>query len=170
MKRRFTLILTILLVVVLVACKKNVTEEGKDVASMQESLYTNEGIGTGEVEEWIGEYTFQESLTDPLMLMDYKIDIYKTDEGKYHANIIINGQQTAAAILANVSGDKDKIELTFLEYLPDHISGGYADGIQGDSLLKFWKDKEKMYTDWGKIQPMLEENDESGKEYFIGTK
>lgn len=56
------------------------------------------------------------------------------------------------------------------EYLPDHISGGYADGIQGDSLLKFWKDKEKMYTDWGKIQPMLEENDESGKEYFIGTK
>lgn len=123
-----------------------------------------------ELEEWIGEYTFQESISNPLMFMDYKIDVYKADDGKYYANIIINGQQTAAAIQANISGSKDKIELTFLKYLPDHMSGGYVDEIQGDSLLKFWKDAERMYTDWGKIQPMLEENSESGKEYFIRIK
>ncbi len=122
-----------------------------------------------DLDSWIGEYTFHESIdateSTPFMFMDYRIEIYKGLEGEYYANISINGQTTAAAGKAKVCGDEKQIELIFLEYLPDHMGGGFSDEENG-VLIRFEKAGDELYTYWGEIAPMLYANEITGKVYF----
>lgn len=154
-----------------------IVEEQPDPLSIEEQIIKSFPVSDEEdilsVEEnldsWIGEYTFHESIdateSTPFMFMDYRIEIYKGLEGEYYANISINGQTTAAAGKAKVCGDEKQIELIFLEYLPDHMGGGFSDEENG-VLIRFEKAGDELYTYWGEIAPMLYANEITGKVYF----
>ncbi|MBP3459739.1 MAG: hypothetical protein J6K58_11085 [Lachnospiraceae bacterium] len=117
------------------------------------------------LDSWIGVYKFSESANEPdgpFMMMDYEIKIYKEED--YYADIIIDGQTTLARAKAEVYGNREWISLTFLEYLPENIIGMYAK--KNDVLISFRKDNREIYTYWGEIEPMLYDNEESGKIYF----
>lgn len=118
-----------------------------------------------DLDSWIGVYEFSESANEPegpFMIMNYEIKIYK--EEYYYADIIIDGQTTLARAKAEIYGNEEWISLTFLEYLPENIIGIYAK--KNDVLISFRKDNQEIYTYWGKIEPMLYDNEESGKIYF----
>lgn len=114
---------------------------------------------------WVGEYEFEESTSgSPSMGMEYEIEIYE-EEGRYFAEIEKIGQTTMASAKAEVDGDENEISLFFREYLPDHVIGLKCD--KGDMILRFVRQNEKLYTYWGKMQPLLYENEESGRAYFV---
>ena len=118
-----------------------------------------------ELVQWVGEYKFDEAASGPPpMVMSYEIEIYE-EEGKYFAEIEQIGQTTMAYIKAEVRGNKDEIYLLFNEYLPDNVWGPLCE--EGDILIKFAKEKGKLCTYWGKIAPLLNENEELGKVYFV---
>lgn len=114
---------------------------------------------------WVGEYEFEESTSgSPPMEMNYEIEIYE-EEGRYYAEIEIMGQTTMASAKAEVDGDENEIRLLFREYLPNHIIGLKCD--KGDVVLRFVRQGKELYTYWGKKQPLLYENKESGRIYFV---
>lgn len=114
---------------------------------------------------WVGEYEFEESTSGPPpMGMSYEIEIYEEEE-RYFAEIEIMGQTTMASAKAEVDGDENEIRLLFREYLPDHVIGLKCD--KGDVVLRFVRQDEELYTYWGEIQPLLYENEESGRAYFV---
>lgn len=120
------------------------------------------------LEYWVGEYEFRESVSEPiLMMMDYRMKIYR-DNDTYYADIEIDGQTTLARIRAEagLESGSDRIELVFCEYLPGHINGG-ANAEEGEVLLVLERKNGEILTHWGKIVPMLYENEESGKVYFV---
>ena len=118
-----------------------------------------------ELNEWIGEYKFEEATSGPPpMVMSYEIEIYEEEE-EYFAEIKQMGQTTMAHIKAEVQGNKDEIYLLFSDYLPDNVWGPLCE--KGDILIKFTKEKGELCTYWGIISPLLYENEEAGKVYFI---
>lgn len=117
------------------------------------------------ISSWIGEYYFSETTgtNSPNMMMDYKIKVLEGNDEKLYAEIEINGQTTFASIKAEVYGCEEWVGFVFLEYLPDNITGiGTNKGV----LLSFRKHYQNIYTYWGEIQPMLYENEMSGRIYF----
>ena len=121
------------------------------------------------LDSWIGEYEFHESIGSaeepPFMFLDYKIKIYKDASQNYYANILIDGQTTAASGKAKVIGNDKWIDLIFLEYLPDHISGGFPDK-EDSILISFERVDGMLLTYWGEILPMPYDNEEPGRIYF----
>lgn len=114
---------------------------------------------------WTGNYVFSESSSEvgfAPMVMDYSINIYSIDN-IFYANIEIVGQSTWAVIKAKVYGNKEWISLVFLEDLQDNKT--FA-GKPNDVLLSFRKEETDILTYWGKIEPMLYENEVSGNLYF----
>lgn len=127
--------------------------------------YLAEQNNHAELVQWVGEYKFEEAVSgSPPMVMSYEIEIYE-EEGNYFAEIEQMGQTTMACIKAEVRGNKDEIYLLFNEYLPNNFWGPLCE--RGDILIKFSKEKGELCTYWGKITPLLYENEESGKVYFI---
>lgn len=120
------------------------------------------------LEYWVGEYEFRESVSEPIpMTMDYRIKIDRDDDG-YYADIEIDGQTTLARMRAEagLESGSDRIELLFCEYLPEHRIGG-ANAEEGEVLLVLERKNGEILTHWGKIVPMLHENEENGKVYFV---
>lgn len=125
------------------------------------------------LDSWIGEYEFHENIGSaeepPFMFLDYKIKIYKDASQSYYANILIDGQTTAASGKAKVIGNEKWIDLIFLEYLPDHISGGFPNK-EDSILISFERVDGMLLTYWGEILPMLYDNEEPGRIYFEKVK
>lgn len=113
------------------------------------------------LESWLGEYKFSEYAPSN-QNMFYRISISKVNNS-YYAQISIDGFQTIERLQAKVSGDENSIQLIFEKYLPDNQFETYA---EGDILLSFQKENFKLYTSWGKIQPMLDSNNKSSEVYF----
>lgn len=113
------------------------------------------------MESWIGNYTFSE-YAPPDQNMFYEFSIYKENDN-YYAKINIDGFQTIKRLQAKVSGDENSIKLLFYKYLPENQFERY---VEGDILLSFEKRNSNLYTEWGKIQPILKSNKKSGEVYF----
>lgn len=109
---------------------------------------------------WLGEYSFAE-YAPPGQNMFYSLTIY-CEGDDFFGQLSIDGFQTMKRLLVKVSGDAGSIDLKFLRYLPDNISGIYK---EGDILLTLEKTGGKLITTWGKIKPLLLENQAPG-EYF----
>lgn len=134
-----------------------------DLLEERESYLTT--TGNTALAAWVGEYEFEESTSgSPPMGMAYEIEIYE-EEGRYFAEIEKMGQTTMASAKAEVDGDENEISLLFKEYLPDHVIGLKCD--KGDVVLRFVRQNEELYTYWEKMQPLLYENEESGRIYFV---
>lgn len=109
---------------------------------------------------WLGEYSFSE-YAPPNQNMFYSITVY-CEGNNFFAQFSIDGFQRLERLLAKVSGDANSIEFEFLKYLPDNMLEIYE---EGDVLLTLQKIDSKLITFWGKLQPLLLENRETG-EYF----
>lgn len=109
------------------------------------------------LESWTGEYSFSE-FCPPNQNMFFSITIYR-ENSHYLAKISVDGFQTLKRLSANVVGDENSIRLEFLEYLPENIYEIYN---KGDILLEFKRENSKLITVWGKIGPLLIENDKPG--------
>ena len=112
---------------------------------------------------WIGNYTFEEVSPDaieenPYIMRVYTIDIYEKGD-KLIANITINGFQIAENIYAKVAGNSEKIDLIFSSEFSSNTTASYDDG---DIILTFEKNADDIVTVWGKMQPMIIDNIESG--------
>lgn len=124
---------------------------------------TNASDNRESLDLWIGNYKFSEVSGEPIMVMDYEIDIYQED-GKYFADIYQDGQTTMVRVRARVYGNEEWISMVFEEYLPDHSIGLNCEGES--VLLSFRSDNENICTYWGSIEPMLYDNESSGGVYF----
>lgn len=76
------------------------------ITSIAYGLYNK--TSNSDLKSWIGEYTFEEntSVSDgTIMAMEYHVDVYKENKGRYYADIAIDGQTTLARIRAVIFGD-----------------------------------------------------------------
>ena len=128
--------------------------------SIDSTIRVNPTAKETSLETWVGAYSFSE-YAPPDQNMFYSITIYYK-EYNYFAKICIDGFQTLERLLAKVSGDTNSIKLEFLKYLPDNMFESYK---QGEVLLSLEKRGSKLITHWGKIQPLVLENEKAG-EYF----
>lgn len=122
------------------------------------SIFENNTVATAlqSLDSWVGDYEFYEFC--PLdENMNYYISIYKENDG-YNASIDIDGFQTLKRLPAEVSGDENSIKLMKNIYRRTC----YELYDKGDILLSFERKIYKIYTFWGEIQPMLEENKSVG--------
>lgn len=151
MKKRWKiryLAVSIAMVFLLVGCS--------DERETQDSVQLN---------EWLGNYEFDE-FYPPNISMEYKINIYKNDEG-YFASINIDGFQTTKRIKADILGNSESIDMIFESYLSESTGDRLE---KGEILLSFKKEDSEIHTYWGVIQPILPENMDSGKVYFAKVK
>lgn len=122
-----------------------------------------------DLDEWIGKYHFQEAYDGeeyaPL-IMDYEITIFKENDN-YYANVEVIGQTTRVDVKAEIFGSDKWISLVYLENLSDIVTGKNK---INEVLLSFKKEENIIYTYWGGITPMLNENDVSGQTYFQQSK
>ena len=114
-----------------------------------------------EIQVWEGVLEFSES-APPDQSLSYTIKIYK-ENNEYYGDISIDGFQTMNRIRTKAVGDKNSVNLVFDTYLPDNVGERYE---KGDILLSLERKGQKVYTSWGKLQPMFQENKQSGEVYF----
>ena len=144
----------------------NVSDYIKKVDKEKLSKYINGGSGdesgiTSSLETWVGDYTFSE-YAPPDQNMLYSISIYN-EENAYYADIYIDGFQTMERLRAKVIDDKNSVKLVFESYLPDNQFELFE---AGDILLSFEKSGSELLTNWAGIEPMVVDNNVSGKVYF----
>lgn len=152
--------MSLVLLILLVGCSVNdEIRENIDIVQKKEMEEYDEIKDS--IESWIGDYTFSE-FVEPNINMFYSIMIYKMNDGIY-ADIFVDGLQRLERVKANVKGDGDLIEISFLEYLPDNLMELYE---EDDILLALEKKDSVIYTSWGVIQPISPENNELGI-YFV---
>lgn len=146
--------------ILLAGCSIN-NEVSKNIDDGQEKEIEVYDETKNSLESWIGDYTFSE-FVEPNINMFYSIMIYKVND-KIYADISIDGFQRLERVKANVKGDGELIEISFLEYLPDNLMELYED----DDILLFLEKKDSdIYTSWEGIQPISPENKELGI-YFV---
>ncbi|WP_373000353.1 DUF5991 domain-containing protein [Lutispora sp.] len=138
-----------------------VASSSENVKPMDNSENDRTEKDSATLESWVGNYIFSE-YAPPDQNMFYTISIYK-ENNEYYAEINIDGFQTIARLMTKVSGNEKSIKLIFEKYLPDNQFELYN---EGDILLSFEKSNSDIYTSWGKIQPMIQNNNKSGKVYF----
>ena len=113
------------------------------------------------LKSWAGEYSFFEfqhgEIGSPHML-DYLIDINKYS-GSYYATVTIDGWQTMIRARAIVQGDSESIELIFDSFFPDNMHERFS---EGDILLTFTRQGDEIITAWGRLQPMIIDNEKTG--------
>lgn len=119
-----------------------------------------------ELSTWLGEYTFSEVLDNSeaeFERRDYRIKIYEKSNC-FFAEVWVDGKKARIRIKAEVRGDEKKICLFLAEILPGHTCSSI--NKEGSILLKLRERGGEIYTDWGEIVPILEENQEYEGEYF----
>ena|GEM_PF-4454464 len=110
---------------------------------------------------WVGSYSFYEFIESQWgssINMQYDIIIYETG-GEYHADLIIDGFQTMLRAKAIIQGNNEAIDLVFDSYSSDNLHEWFN---AGDILLTFTRDYEGIITTWGKLQPIIAENEKAG--------
>lgn len=106
-----------------------------------------------DLDNWIGEYYFSKTYPHNsgkiFYFIEYTIIIYK-DGNKYYAQITGDGWQTMTRVLAQVTGDRDKIEIAYLHTLPDDTlyDSGHEWFDEGEVLWRFEWDGNDMNTVW----------------------
>lgn len=105
-----------------------------------------------DLNDWIGEYNYLELFPhnsgEIYYFIDYTISIYK-EGNKYYAQITGDGWFTMDRLLGQVTGDRDKIDITYLQALPEDISyGRYERFDQGEVLWQFERDESGINTIW----------------------
>lgn len=106
-----------------------------------------------DLDNWIGQYYYSETYPhnsgEIFYFIEYTITIYK-EENKYYAKIVGDGWQTMIRMLAQVTGDRDKIEITYLQWLPDSMHLRFD---RGEALWRFEREGSDINTVWlaGKI-------------------
>ncbi len=146
-RNKITLLLIIMLVLVLSGCSSNSQGNSGD---------------DSDIKEYMGDYEFYE-FYPPNINMLYFVSVYKEND-KYQANITIDGFQTNMQLLADIEVNSEGIDFIFSKYISE--STGEVIEI-GDILLSFKKNGNEIHTYWGVIQPILPENSEVGKTYFV---
>jgi len=123
-------------------------------------------VNVGSLDSWIGEYRYEE-YCPPNMGMSYVINVYK-DDG-LSAYIKIDGFQTLKRLKCKVWIRGNEAIFVFNQYYTDEDGNNtiYESYSEGDSLLKLKKEKGELITEWGKLKPMLPEN-EKPDQYFNG--
>lgn len=100
------------------------------------------------LDKWIGKYYYCELYPHNsgklFYVIEYTIIIYK-DGNKYYAQITGDGWQTMTRVLAQVTGDRNKIEIAYLQKLSDDMSPSFD---KGEVLWRFEWDSNDMNTVW----------------------
>lgn len=122
-----------------------------------------------DMDSWLGEYDFVDAFPHNSGALNYiigiDITIYKQDED-YYAQITGDGWFLQTRTLARVTGDKNSIDITFLENLPGDSL--YENNIEryeyGEELLHFERLKNgEMRTEWKALRnqhPVFSETDD----------
>jgi len=120
-------------------------------------------------QSWIGLYSFNEFAESPIgsnLTMIYQIFIYEED-GRYYANVIIDGNLTMVRDRALVKGNSESIDLVFDSFLPDSPNVSLDIEIEASVLLTFTRQGSEIITTWGMIRPALEANEEPGVHFEL---
>jgi hypothetical protein len=130
-------------------------------SAAEEQTAAGENNTPPSLETWVGNYTFSErGATD--QSRGYFISISE-ESGSYYAELLLYSTEGMEKLRASVTGDEDEVSLLFDSDLSDDPAVAYE---PGDELVRFERNGEELYTYWGKIQPLLEENKSSGEAYF----
>jgi hypothetical protein len=106
---------------------------------------------------WIGDYSFSEQN------VSYRFTINKS-YGNYRATFYIDRYNIEQQFKTIIVGDENSIDIIFNFYSSETTINPYE---KGDVLLTLKKENDEIITYWGKMQPMLSSNCESGSVYFI---
>lgn len=104
------------------------------------------------MDNWVGEYHYGETFPhisgEMYYVIDYTILIYE-EENKYYAQITCDGWQTMIRVLAQVTGNQNKIDITYLHTLPDDIVYGRHERFdEGEVLWQFEREDGDINTVW----------------------
>lgn len=126
---------------------------------------------SGNPSSWEGTYHFNEFYRDPsdpdgpFLAMDYDLRIY-SENGKYFAEVEIDGQTTWIHVLAQVYGNEEGIDLMYLEGV-EEAPFPHIEMEPGTVLLSLREEDGLIYTYWGAITAYIyDSNQRSGKVYF----
>jgi hypothetical protein len=183
MKRKFSMlcVLCLVLTLVLVACQTNeqkpegasvTTSQERITVSIQDTTYDTEDGFVPIVEKltdfeddldaWLGKYEYWEDVLGS----HFVIDITKEND-KYFAEIIANGYQQGGHYKAMVQGNRSKIDFLFEEYFEDNMFELPA-LYKGTLLLRLERKSQKLLTWWGwHVRPGTPKNYAQGKEDII---
>lgn len=114
---------------------------------------------------WVGEYYYEEFIP-PNIGIGYLITVY--EENGLYAYINGDGFQTRERLMAKVWTHENELLFEFYDYYidkegNDSMSLTYT---KNDILLKFKKENDLLITEWGKLRPVMNENEQPGQ-YFI---
>ena len=99
------------------------------------------------LEDWIGNYTFSEKLSETTEdLRDYDITIYE-ENGQYYGDLRISGEDIGIDVKAQIYGNDEWISLVLVEYNSEHESG--LEDMENSVLLSLRSQGEEIYTYWG---------------------
>lgn len=100
------------------------------------------------LDNWLGNYyyceTYPHNSGELFYVIEYTVKIYK-DGNKYYAQITGDGWQTMTRVLAQVTGDRNKIEIAYLQELSNDMSYRFD---EGEVLWRFEWDGNDMNTVW----------------------
>lgn len=102
---------------------------------------------------WLGKYyyceTYPHSSGELFYVIEYTVTIYR-DDNKYYAQIVGDGWYTMTRYLAQVTGNRNKIDISFLQRLPDDVLYGCERDPfpKGEVLLRFERDGDDLNTVW----------------------
>ena len=124
---------------------------------------------------WVGTYVFEEIIIEEFFgdiwdrehIYRYKITIYE-ENGDFFADIYVvmyhgtRYHRHSGNVSTKVSGNEEWISLTVL--YSDSIlgSGNHRDSV----AISFRRKDDNIYTYWGRLNPAIEENRESGRIFF----
>lgn len=116
-----------------------------------------------EWDQWIGDYHFDEFAL-PHQNMDYKMSIAKHPESSLLSVYLeVDGSQTMTRKKARVVGNANYIEIVFDSSGDDDM---FPDSyLPGEIIVSFSRKGDELYTAWGRLKPMLPENNAPGR-YF----
>ena len=114
---------------------------------------------------WVGKYVFNENTHTDIKRYKYEIEIFEKN-GVYFAQFYVFGYLTMNEFLASVNGDENSIRFVFEEYTDYNLCEPYK---KGDMLLAFENNQGTLFTYWGKMSPMLKENESDGKHFHKMT-
>jgi len=120
--------------------------------------------------EWLGNYSFDEdggkTAGGTGISVGHSIDVVESDDGLV-ATVQSNGYQTSRDLICKAKVEGAKLLIYFDSYGENNVFEPYE---KGDLLLtlerKTVKNKTEILTFWGKFQPVVPQNEKTGKVYF----
>jgi hypothetical protein len=112
---------------------------------------------TTNLNTWIGKYSYDEepikAIAGYSMTMAWTLSIDKKNDS-CQGILEVNGQQTYFKLLADISGDRDSIALTYNKL----IDGAGENLKRGDTLFCLLKIGNEIKTKWVSLEPRLADN------------